>query len=241
MRTRKIILLLIVSGLIFLHSCDKEVNHNVHIEGTIEGLRKGKLYLQRLQDSILVSIDSVSFENEENFSLKTLVDEPEMMLLKLQKHGSDDYIDYISFFVESSEYNIQTKMISFHDAKINTTSTNQQKWKEYNDILSKFNNQQLDLLAEQILADEERKETLQKQLDLLFKRKYLYSINFALKNNDLAVSPYVVISEIPEANIKYLDSIYNSYSEEIKNSLYGKQFNQLLIDRKSTETNDKNI
>lgn len=240
MTTRKLSLSLLVITLIsLLSSCIKEEKHNVHINGSVEGLTKGKLYLQRLQDSILVSIDSISLDNEENFTLKTFVDEPEMMLLKLQKHGSDDYIDYLTLFIEPSEYNIQAKMINFQNAEVTTTSANQHKWNEYNGILRKFNNQELDFLAEQILADEERQKILQKQLDLLFKRKYLYSINFALTNKNLAVSPYVIISETPEANIKYLDSIYNSYSEEIKNSLYGKQFNQLIRDRKIQEGNNE--
>jgi hypothetical protein len=224
--------------LVGLFSCTEEEKFNVHINGNIEGLRKGKLYLQRLQDTLLVTLDSVSFENEEAFALKANVNEPELMLLQLQKHGSDDYMDYLTFFVEEGEYAIDAKMTNFQNANITTDSKNQQKWNEYTSMLRKFNNQQLDFLAEQIAADEEKRESLQKQLDMLVKRKYFYTINFALSNKELAVSPYAIISEAYDANIKYLDSVYNSYSEEMKNSLYGKQFNELLLERKIDETEE---
>lgn len=221
-----------------LFSCSEEEKFNVHINGNIEGLRKGKLYLQRLQDTILVTLDSVSFENQESFSLKANINEPELMLLQLQKHGSEDYTDYLTFFVEEGDYSIEAKMTNFQNANITTDSKNQQKWNEYTSMLRKFNNQQLEFLAAQITADQEKRETLQKQLDLLIKRRYLYTINFALSNNKLSVSPYVVISESYDANIKYLDSVYNSYSEEMKNSIYGKQFYELLLERKIDETEE---
>ncbi len=239
MTTRKFSLSLsiFVITMILLGSCSQEEKNNVHISGTVEGLRKGKLYLQRLQDTVLVSIDSVLFDNDENFTLKARVEEPELMLLQLQKHGSEDYVDYLTLFVEEAEYDIQTKMISFQNATVTTSSANQKKWEEYNLMLRKFNNQQLDFLAEQITADPERKEMLQKQLDLLIKRKYFYSINFALTNKDLAVSPYVILSEAYDANLKYLDSVYKAYSDDMKASLYGRQFNELLLERKIEEAN----
>ena len=68
----------------------------------------------------------------------------------------------------------------------------------------------------------------------LVKRKYLYTVNFAISNADLEVAPYVTMNEIFDANIKYLDTIAMSLSPKIQESLYGKQLTTYIKDRKRT-------
>ena len=53
--------------------------------------------------------------------------------------------------------------------------------------------------------------------------KYLYTTNFALRNADQEIAPYLALSELFDANIKLLDTINNSLSAPIKTSKYGKQ------------------
>ena len=66
-----------------------------------------------------------------------------------------------------------------------------------------------------------------KNLNSLLKRKYLYTINFALTNKKLEIAPYLAVNEIGDANIKYLDTIYKSLPEHIKASKYGIQLKAL--------------
>jgi len=60
------------------------------------------------------------------------------------------------------------------------------------------------------------------------KRGYAYAINFALNNKDSYVAPYIALKEIPNANIKYLDSIYTLLTPEVANSKYGSELKSLL-------------
>ena len=57
--------------------------------------------------------------------------------------------------------------------------------------------------------------------DKNLKRQYLYTINFAINNNKSEIAPYIALMDISDAKFEYLDTIYNSLSQNIKASKYG--------------------
>jgi hypothetical protein len=68
------------------------------------------------------------------------------------------------------------------------------------------------------------------QIENLIKRKYLYSLNFAITNSSNEVSPYIAVSQIPDANRTLLIKLYDTLPEDIKKSKYGKILNNLTTD-----------
>ena len=61
---------LAVIALITLIACDKKETvegANVHITGNVEGLSQGKLYLQKIEDTTLVIIDSIQINGDSKF------------------------------------------------------------------------------------------------------------------------------------------------------------------------------
>ena len=48
-----------------------------------------------------------------------------------------------------------------------------------------------------------------------------FIINFSINNSDSEISPYIAGKYLKDANQRYLDTIYNSLSKEIKDSKYG--------------------
>ncbi|WGU67538.1 hypothetical protein QIU19_08180 [Capnocytophaga canimorsus] len=54
-------------------------------------------------------------------------------------------------------------------------------------------------------------------------RKYLFSVNYAINHSDSYVAPYIALTDIFDANVKYLDSVYNKLSPEVAKSKYGKE------------------
>ena len=48
-----------------------------------------------------------------------------------------------------------------------------------------------------------------------------FIINFSINNSNSEISPYVAGKFLNDANKKYLDTIYNSLSKNIKDSKYG--------------------
>ena len=110
---------------------------------------------------------------------------------------------------------------------------------EYTKVMSKFNDQNLQLIEATFLAQKENDsiaiDSLNKATETLIKRKYSYTIQFALNNKDNMIAPYLALYEIPEANPVYIDSVYNGLTEEIKNSLYGKKLGEAIANRSSEE------
>lgn len=228
--------LLIILSVLFIFSCAKK-EPDLIVTGNIKGLKKGTLYLQKLKDTVLVTLDSLEIIGELSFELHSDLDEPEVLYLTLDKNSSNTH--RISFFANKGITEINTTLKRFaYDAKIKG-SVQQELYEEHSGIISKFNNQQLDLIKSRFEAQQSENDSLIKvanfDADNLIKRKYLYTVNFALNNIDSEVAPYVTLAEIYDANIKYLDTIYNSLPKDIANSKYGKALNTHIKKRKDED------
>lgn len=230
---KKILFSLLTLSLII--SCESSKNSNLNVTGYVDGLKKGQLYLEKYADSAFQSIDSLKINGDAHFNLEAHINEPQIMFLKLDDNSGDENQEVIKFFAEAGNYDIQTKMKSFSNkVKIETTSENHLKYEEYYDMIDKFNNKNLDLIAAGLRLDEKNEgdikmiDSLTKQFNSLLKRKYLYTVNFAVKNKDLEVAPYVTVAEIYDANVKYLDTIYKTLNRKVKKSLYGKELKDLI-------------
>ena len=219
---------------VLVTSCSK--TGNLTVSGTVKGLKKGTLYVQRIQDTALVSMDSMVIDGDPTFEFILDVKEPEVFYLHLDKADGAGYDDRIPFFAEAGEINITTSLKNFEGFAAVIGSENQMHWKEFQDMNKKFNDKNLDLIKASFEArksgDQEDILAYDDSLQNLLKRKYLYTGNFAVTNKDLAIAPYLVLTQIPDANISYLDTIYKSLPRKIKQSTYGKQLKTLIAQRK---------
>lgn len=234
----KHLLSLIIISIIFA-SCQKE-NDNLYINGDIVGLKKGTVYLQKIGDSSLVNVDSIQISGSSEFKFSTHIDEPQIMFIELERNDGDDYAELINFFAESGEINLTTSLKNYGmDLKIVSDFDNQKKFEEYNDVVKRFSNERLDLIEANFEAsqsqDENKLDSINDRFNSILRRKYLYTVNFALNNKNLEISPYVIISEAFDANIKYLDTVYNSLEKPIQKSLYGKQLKELIEERRKND------
>jgi hypothetical protein len=234
----KIIIALL--SLTIFTSCgeEKKSADTLEITGNIKGLKKGKLYIQRVQDTALVVLDSIILNGKSTFESTIKLDSPEMLYLFLDRGVSNSIDNNLLFFAEPGKMNIDTDLEFFlAKAKI-TGSKNQELYEQYKDIISKFNDQQLGYLKDELLALKAKKdisvENTKKQ-DALLKRRYLYAGNFALTNGDYEVAPYIALTDIYDINIKYLDTIAKSMSPKVAKSNYGKKLNEYLAERKKQE------
>lgn len=216
---------------------------NVTVIGNIKGLKKGVVYLQKIQDTLLVNVDSVSIDGNSEFVLKSEVKEPEIHYLYLDKNDGKQYNDRIDFFVEPGEITITTNLLDFeNDVKIKG-GKNQEKYTEYKKMLKRFNERNLRIIKEDFEAskqkDDEKLIENDKAYKNLMRQKYLYTINFAVTNRKLEVAPYITLNEVFDANIKFLDTVARSLSPKVKKSLYGKQLIKYIDDRKAKEAETK--
>jgi len=222
-----------------LTSCQNN-NNNLLVSGDITGLKKGKVYLQKIGDSTVINIDSVSISGSSEFSFSTYIEEPQIMFIELDRYNGQDYAEQINFFAEPGEVSLKTSLKNYGlDLEVISNSENQKKLEEYNDIIKRFNSQRLELVQANFEAsksqNEARIDSVNERFNSILKRKYLYTVNFALNNKDLEVSPYVILSEAYDANIKYLDTVYNSLKKPVRKSLYGKQLKDLIEERRKND------
>ncbi len=232
---KRFLQLFLIASLIL--SCSKSGNFTV--TGNVNGLKKGTLYLQRVQDTMLINIDSLVVDGDANFEFVTELKEPEVLYLYLDKKDESGYDDRIPFFAEEGEMIITTSLKNFESFAAIIGSENQMKWKEFKEMNKRFNDKNLDLLK---ASFEVRREGIEEEilayddsLQALLQRKYRYTGNFVATNAALEIAPYLVLTQIPDANITYLDTLYKRFPRKIKKSKYGKQLKDLVETRRIEE------
>lgn len=221
---------------ILVVACSSNKEENMIITGKIKGLKKGKLYLQKMQDSVLISVDSVTLFDKEEFILKDYITDPVMYYLTFDGNTSEKRI---LFFGEEGTININDDLDKFAISPEITGSKNQAILDEYYFISRKFRDQNLDLIKENFEARKEQNEAklkeIQEKSDQILKRKYLFTTNFVLNNADSEAAAYITLTELIDLNVKLLDSIDSRLSDKVKNSTYGKRFTTFLNEVKENE------
>jgi len=236
MRNSIIVLLSIV---VFASCSEKKSTKNFVLTGNIKGLKKGTLYIQRINDTVLVAIDTIKINGDSHFTSEFDLQSPEMLYLFLDRGVSNSVDNNISFFAEKGKMDIETSLDFFTaDVKI-TGSKNQELYDEYKKVVSRFVDQDLDLIEKRINALKNNKieeaTRIEEEQKGILKRKYLYTTNFAVNHGDYEVAPYVALAEIYDINLKYMDTIQKSMTPKVAKSLYGKKLNVFIAARKRDE------
>lgn len=212
-------------------------NNDLTVKTHIKGLKKGTVYLKKVEDTVLVTVDSVIINGNSTFELHSKIESPEMFYLDLDKNSTEQ--DRIGFFADQGITEINTTLKNFvYDAEIKG-SKQQEVLENYKALISKINNRKLDIIKEkfeaQIAKDTTKLLALQKEENSALKRKYLYTVNFAIQHKDSEVAPFLALSEIYNARIDLLDTINKSLTPKVKSSKYGKELNSFIETIKNAE------
>lgn len=236
---KKIVLALV--AVVSLIACKEDVNPdaNVHITGDVKGLSQGKLYLQKIQDSTLVMLDSIEISGNSKFESHITLESPEMLYLFLDRGQTNSIDNSLPFFAEPGEIKIETTLKHFFaDAKV-TGSKNHDLWKKFDSLNSKFRDQNLALMAKRLKNELKPNpittDSIEKAYKNLLTRKYRYTAHFAVTNANKEIAPYLALSEIADINTIYLDTIQKSMTPEVATSKYGKMLNEYVKERKALE------
>lgn len=242
MTLRTIILQTLIFGLLLM-SCEPSKTNSAEtlmiVKGKIEGLRKGKLYLQKIEDSLLVSVDSTLIQGTPDFEFKTPLETPEIFYLYLDKEDGDSLNDRILFFGEKGILEINTLLKTFESSAQISGSENQELLQEFISYNRKFNDQNLELMKgyyeAQMEQNQKRVDSFQTKMDNLVKRRYLYTINFAANHTDKNIAPYLALTQVYDANLALLDSIAVKMTPAVRASKYGKEFINYLEKRRGAK------
>ena len=205
------------------------------VSGSVDGLKKGVLFLQKLEDSVLINLDSLEIRGDGTFNFEKEIDHPEIFYLYLNKADNNSINDRIVFFGEKGNITINTSWNKFEtDAKI-VGSKNHDDFTEYQKMMSNFNKRDLEL-AQATFGEENgaKVDSIEILAERNYVNRYRYLLNFGLTHSNSFVTPYIAITDGQEANPVYLDSIYNSLPDSIAESSYGKKLRGLI------QENEKN-
>ncbi len=222
--------------LIVLCSVCCSTKDNTFFNGTIKGLSKGTIYLQQIQDSLLVTIDSINVNGSSDFNFSLQLNEPDIFYLYLDKKDGTIYDDRLEVFLEPGEMSFTTKLNDFEKRSSLKGSKNHEKFMLFKKTIQRFNLSNINLLQENFDAHKQNDTNLikgvEKRLNTLLKTKYLYTVNFAIQNKKYEVAPFITLREISDANVTFLDTIHKSLSLKVKKSKYGKKLKALIKERK---------
>ncbi|MGA1030131.1 MAG: DUF4369 domain-containing protein [Flavobacteriaceae bacterium] len=210
----------------------------MNVIGRVEGLRKGTLYLQKVEDTLLVTVDSTVIAGNPQFQFSTALESPEVFYLYLNKEDGDSLNDRIPFFGEKGTIEINTLLKTFESSAQIKGSKNQELLQNFLRLKRQFNDKNLSLLEAYFKAQQRNNQkqidSLQTAIDNLLKRRYLYTLNFAAQNANQNVAPYLLLTEVYDANLTLLDSVAVKMSSSVRNSKYGQELLTYIAKRKET-------
>ena len=219
---KKYLLLFIIT----ISSCSP--NNNFQLNGDIKGLKKGAVILTKSIKGAEVTLDSINLNGTSKFTLGSYLNEPEMLKIKLTQSGIHN--DEIEFFADKGITNFKTNLKRFSYESNFEGSEQQEKLNDFKAMLNRFNEENLNLIKNQIefSGSQEKLNIINGELINLKKREMYFIINFSINNSDSQISPYIAGKFLNDADQKFLDTIYNSLSENIKDSKYGVLLEEII-------------
>ena len=232
------IIALFSMGLII--SCtEKKPEGNLHISGNIKGLKKGTLYIKKVVDTAMVTLDSIIIDGDSYFESHLTIGSPEMYYLEVDRGTTNSMDDNLPFFAEAGTMTIETELEGYYTKAKITGSKNQKLYEEFRKVKAQYRDQRLQFTEERLRALKlnklSRLDSLKKLEDAVVRRTYLYATNFALNNRNAEIAPYIALSEINDINLKYLDTIQKAMSPKVAKSYYGQKLTAYYNERKKLE------
>jgi len=195
----------------------------MNVNVSIDGFKKGNIYLQKIQDSTLINIDSVFIDEKGAIVLNYEISSPEIFYLNLDVSKNDNRIE---FFGEKGDIFIKTSLKKFNSEFDISGSYNDSIYRGYLKIIKQFNFKRLDLIKLSLVKSQKKQldsvKLIENKIQNLDKRQYLYSLNYSVTNGNSHVAPFIALNEFSQGSKIILDTIKNSLNKDVLNSKYGK-------------------
>ena len=215
--------------LILFTNCSNHNDEMMILDLQVEGFKKGKIYLQKINDSVLVNVDSIYVEDDSYLQFKQKINSPEIFYIVLNISKNDNRIE---FFAENSDITIKSNLKKFNSDYTVTGSFNDSIYRDYQNIIKKFNYEKLDLIEKSINLTKMQKfdsvNLIENEIQNINKRKLLYSLNYAVNNGNSSVAPYIAINNFKNNDKLILDTIFRSLDKDVLESKYGKMLGKLI-------------
>lgn len=219
-------ILIIVAG-VLMTACQQ--NKGLNLQVKVDGLKKGTLYIESIQDTVLVQLDSIEVRGNKQIEFDVALDQPQMLYLHLDKNDENAFNDRLLFFAEQGQMSIRSTREAFeNDAQVKGSNTDS-IYRIYQEVLTSFSKRDIELLQLSIDPDYATKiDSISTLAASNERRKFLYVLNFALNQNNSILAPYSIVYDGDGLAPKWKDSVYQSLTDDIKNSPMGESLKALL-------------
>ncbi|WP_041496097.1 DUF4369 domain-containing protein [Nonlabens marinus] len=221
-----------------LISCTEENPNNLIINGDIDGLRVGTVKLQKIQDTTLVTLDSIALDGTSKFTLSTSIEEPQLLYLYLDVKDGTAYDDRLSFFAQDTIMTVKSSLQDFEKDAVITGSKNNELLTEFRRNMASLNKTYTELVKRSMALDRQENasqaaiDALNADYETYLNKKVKYALSYATVHKEYEVAPFILLEEGFDANPVFLDSVYQQMPKKIQTSLYGKELSELIKDLK---------
>ncbi len=213
---------------VLMYACTHSSPDTFVLHGKLKGMSKATVYITKWRDSMYVVADSAKVSGTDEFELSDALDSPQIYYLKVKERPADSLL----IFAEPGEVHLTAYLDKYAYSHRIKGSENQRLLEEYRRMSGKFNDKILEMTK---LFWEYRRDndsvhidSLDKAYRSLVRKKYLYTANFAVKNAGQPVAAYVALTNLDDAGVALLDTVYRSLAAPVKKSLYAKELKRLL-------------
>lgn len=213
MRNIKTILVLLVASAIAFSSCKKESGFTIN--GKINSDETGWVYLQKVQDNKLVSIDSVEV-SKGAFTFKGKLEFPDMYYIKFSNQEQ-----FLPIFLENSKINVDFNTENIESSKV-TGSTEHALFDKYRETESTYR-KQLDGIYENYknaaqAGNEVEINRYENQYDSVENILNNITKDFIMQNPSSAVAPMLAWQKVYNYSLEELKNINNTLSKSLEKS-----------------------
>ncbi len=210
-------LLSLTALIALLSSCCMETEKGYVINGNIEGISDGKVYVVTRKEGAWVNLDSATIA-EGVFQLKGNVDFPVMYSLQF-----DGQRGVVPVFFENADISVTGKVEELNEAKI-VGSAAQDEFNAYMESINKITQKKYDIYARYREAkkaeDEVLSKSLEKEMDGIEEEEKEFIINYAMENNKSVVSAYLIRRNSWMFDLEELENLTGNFDLSLNASDY---------------------
>lgn len=208
---------LVVLAMFILASCSTS-SDSYKIEGTVKNATEGWIYLKKVVENDLVSIDSTELK-EGKFTFEGKQESPEMVYIALAEKRQP-----FMLFLENAQIELSLNYDSIKGSEVKGSKIHD-LYTEYNKSMEPFSQKQESMYNEymqaQMTQDTAKVAEILKQYDALYEEQKQAVKDYIKNNNTSHVAAYVAKSYLSyELDHNGLDSLVASFDASVANSVY---------------------
>ena len=205
-------------------SCTSQKSDEFIIQGKVHGEKVDKVYLQKINDGNLESIDSAVVENGA-FKFTGSITTPDLYYIGLDENR------FISFFNEPSKIKVDFHTDSLANPHV-TGSTSDTDYRDYITMVEKQRSVQVGLYTAyneaSRNADSIKMQELDKEFEASEAAQKVEIVNFIKANSKSFVAPYVALRSAYLMDLKEMEEVYASFGKDVAASNFATLLNERI-------------